>query len=165
MRTVPGTPGVAGVGEIPFGGGISQLLERVASVAEVAGALDDAFQFPGVDFGAVLRALQLLELRREPVDGAVQSHRLHVQRVDEPPEQRFPFVGELGAVGCDLIDEGVEDRVQARQRLVAIPDGTRIGLALLRRSSEALEVLADHGGRRDVLIVFECIHDELQGEC
>ena len=146
VRTVPRTPGVAGIGSIPLGRRIAQLLEGVAPIAEVAGALDDPLQLPGVDFGPVLRALQLFQLRREPVDGAVQSHGLHVQGVDEPPEQRFPFIGELGAVGRDLIDEGVEDRFQARQRLVAIPDGSWIGLALLRRSSEALEVLADHGG-------------------
>ena len=97
----------------------------------------------------------MLELRREPVDGAVQSHGLHVQGVDEAPEEALSFVGELGAVGRDLIDEGIEDRVQACQGFVAIPDGSRIGLALLRCSSEALEVLADHGGGREVLVVFE----------
>ena len=131
------------------------MLEGVSPIAEVAGALDDPFQLPGVDFGPVLRALQLLELRREPIHGPVQSHGLHVKRVDEAPEEGLPFVGELGTVGRDLIDEGVEDRFQARQRLVAIPDGSRIGLALLGGSSEALEVLADHGGRREVLAVFE----------
>ena len=112
----------------------------------------------------VLRALQLLQLRREPIHGPIQSHALHVQGVDEAPKERFPLVSELGAIRRDLFDEGVEDRVQARQRLVAIPDGSWIGFAFLRCSSEALEVLADHGGRRQGLIVFECIHDELQGE-
>ena len=96
-----------------------------------------------------------------PIHGPVQSYGLHVQGIDEAPEQRLPFIGELGAVGRDLIDEGIEDRFQARQRLVAIPDGARIGLAFRRGASEAFEVLAEYGGRRDGLSVFECIHDVL----
>ena len=164
VRAMSRTPGVAGIGSVMFSRGIPKLLEGVAPIAEVAGALDDPLQLPGVDFGPVLRALQLFQLRREPVDGAVQSHGLHVQGVDKAPQQRFPLIGELGAVRRDLIDEGVEDRFQSRQRLVAVPDGTGIGLALLRCSSEAFEVLAEDGGRRDGLGVFECMHDELQGD-
>ena len=105
-----------------------------------------------------------LQLRREPIHGPVQSHGLHVQGVDEAPEQRLPFVGELGAVRRDLFDEGVEDRFQARQRLVAIPDGSWIRFAFGWRPAEAFEVLAEDGGRREGLAVFECIHDVLQGE-
>ena len=158
VRAVTRSPGVAGVAAVVFGGGIAQLLEGVAPVAEVAGALDDSLQFPGVYFSPVLRALQVLQLRREPVDGAVQSLSLHVQGIDETPEQRFPLIGELGAVGCDFIDEEVDDLVETQQRLVMIPDGSGIGFASGRRSSELLEVLADDGGRRDGLSVFECIH-------
>ena len=42
---------------------------------------------------AGMRVLQILQFRREPFHGPVQSYGLHVQRVDEAPQQRFPFVG------------------------------------------------------------------------
>ena len=141
-----------------LGGGIAQLLEGVAAIAEVAGALDDSLQFPGVDLGPVLGALQVFQLRREPVDRPVQPYGLHVQSVDEAPEQGLAFVGELSAVGRDLIDEVVEDGDQAREGLVAIPDGSGIGVAFCGRASELFEVLADDGGGRDGLSVFECVH-------
>ena len=162
VRTVARSPGAAGVFAVPLRGAVPQLLEGVAAIAEVAGALDNPLQRPGVDLGPVLGVLQILQFRREPIHGAVQSHGLHVQRVDEPPQQRFAFVGELGAVGRNFIDEGIEDRFQTRERLVAIPDGARVGFTLYRGSSEGFQVLADHGGGREFLIVFECIHDELQ---
>ena len=115
-------------------------------------------QLPGVDLGPVLSVLEFPQLGRQPIDGPVQSLGLHVQGVDEAPEQTFSFVGELGAVGRDLFDEGVEDRVQARQGLVMIPDGAGVGIAFGRRASELFEVLADDGGGRDGLSVFECVH-------
>ena len=87
VRAVTGTPGVAGVGAVPLGGGVAQPLEGVAPIAEVLCALGDSLQFPGVDLGTVLRGLQVFQLRREPVDCPVESHGLHVQRVDEAPEQ------------------------------------------------------------------------------
>ena len=105
VRAVARSPGVAGVFAVALGGGIAELLEGVAAIAEVAGALDDSLQLPGVDLGPVLGVLQVFQFGREPVHGAVQAHGLHVQGVDEAPEEAFSLVGELGAVGCDLFDE------------------------------------------------------------
>ena len=115
VRPVPRAPGVAGVLAVTLGGGVPELLEGVAPVAEVLRAIDRPFQFPGLDFGAVLGILQVPQFRGELVDLSVQPHRLHVQPVDEPPEQRLAFVGELGAVGGDLVDEGFEDGIEARE--------------------------------------------------
>ena len=89
-------------------------------------------------------------------------------------EQGFTYRLSLSAVSRDsaqilirnaAIAAGSADRmrtvaggVQARERLVAIPDGSRIRIALCGGSSEPLEVLADDGGGRDGLSVFECVH-------
>ena len=48
------SPHVAGVGAVPLGRRIPESLEGVAPVAEVLRTLGDPFQFPGLDFGAVL---------------------------------------------------------------------------------------------------------------
>ena len=124
VRPVPRAPGVAGVLAVALGGGVPELLEGVSPVAEVLRALGDPFQLPGLDFGAVLGILQVPQFRRELVDRPVQPHRLHVQGVDEAPQQRLALVGELGAVRGDLVDEGVEDGVEAREGFRLIPDGS-----------------------------------------
>ena len=46
VRAVARAPGFAGVAAVVLGGGIAQLLEGVAAVAEVAGALDDPSPAP-----------------------------------------------------------------------------------------------------------------------
>ena len=81
VRSVPRAPGVAGVGAVPLGGGVAQSLEGVPAIAEVLRTFGDSLQLPGLDFGAVLGILQVLEFRRELVDHPVQPHRLHVQGV------------------------------------------------------------------------------------
>ena len=159
VRSVPRPPGVAGVGQIALGRCVPQPLERVPPVAEVLRALDDSLQFPGVDLGPVLRLLKFLQFRREPIDCPVQPHRLHVQGVDEAPEQRLAFVGKLGPVGRDLLDERIQNGLKARQGFGLVPDGSGIGLASCGSAAKAFEILADDRGRRRVLSVSK--HDEL----
>ena len=119
VRAVSRAPGFAGVAAVMLGGGIAELLEGVAPIAEVAGALDDSLQFPGVDLGPVLGALEVLQLRREPVDRPVQPLGLHVQGVDEAPEQRFALVGELGISGGH--EQRSADADLASRRIVREP--------------------------------------------
>ena len=153
VRSVPRTPGVAGVGTVALGGSVPQPLEGVPAVAEVLRPLGDPLQFPGVDLGPVLSLLQVAKLGREPVDRSVEPDGLHVQGIDEAPEQALAFVGELCTVGGDLVDEGVEDRLQSRQGLGLVPDGPGIGLAAVGTAAEVFEVLADDRGGRGVLSV------------
>ena len=140
---MPRPPGVARVGSVALGGRIPELLEGVAAFAQVPAALDLPLQGPGVDLGAVLREPRLLKLRRELVDGPVQPRHLHVQRADDATQQRFAFVEELGIVGGDLVHEGVEERIEAREGFGFIPDRSRVGFAGVRPSAEVLEVFAD----------------------
>ena len=66
---------------------------------------------------------------------------------DEAPEQGFSFVGELRAVGCDLLDEGIEDRVKSREGFGFVPDRSGVRIALGGAAAEILEVVAnDRGG-------------------
>ena len=57
----------------------------------------------GVDLGAVLGAFEVAELRFQCIGGAVEAVHLGVEEVDEAPQERFAFVGELGAVAGDVV--------------------------------------------------------------
>ena len=142
----PRAPGAAGRVAVLFGHCIAQGLEGVAAVAEVACAVRREFEFAGLDFGAVLRVLQVAHLRRELVDAAVESSHLGVEGVHEPPEQVLSFVGELDAVRCDVLCEDAERFADRRYGLVLVPDVPGVELVAFGCDSVERGVLADDGG-------------------
>ena len=125
---------------------VAELLEGVTSVAEVVCAPGDAFEFPGLDFGAVLGASEFAHLGGEPVDGAFEALDLCVEGVDETPEEALALVGELGSVRGDGLDQGVEGLLDAGERLVLVPDGSVVGLVGTGSGAVEPGEFADGGG-------------------
>ena len=78
VRSVARVPGIAGLCTVSLRGEVAHGLEGVAAVGEVPGAVGEAFEFPGLDLGAVLLALEILNLWREPVAPAVEALDLGV---------------------------------------------------------------------------------------
>ena len=171
VRAVTGAPVFAGLGVVGVGCEVAELLEGVASVAEVVGALCDAFEFPGLDFGSVLGASEFAHLGGEPVDGAVEALDLCVEGVDEAPEEALALVGELCSVGGDGLDQGVEGLLDACERLVLVPDGSVVGFVGTGSGAVEPGEFADGGGRGGgvsglavVAGVVEGVHDDLHSE-
>ena len=71
-------PDVAGLGAVVLGGGVAHLLEGVAPVAEIPRPVRDQLQRARLHLAAVLRALEVAELGREPVDASVEPSHLGV---------------------------------------------------------------------------------------
>ena len=109
-----GPPLLAGLGPVGLGGEVAELLEGVASVTEVVCALGEALELPGLDLCAVLCASEFAHLGSEAVDGAVEALDLSVEGVDEAPEEALALVGELEAVGGDVLGEDVEGLLGCR---------------------------------------------------
>ena len=114
LRATARAPGVAGLGAVGVGGGVAHGLERVAPVAQDLRSVRHQLELAGLHLGAVLRALEVAELGREPVDAAVESPHLRVEGVDEAPEQALALVGELEAVGCDAFGDDAERLARPR---------------------------------------------------
>ncbi len=95
---------------------------------------------------AVLRAQEVAELGREPVDAAVEPSHLGVEAVDEAPEQGLAFVGELDAVGGNARGEDADRLAHRVEGVVAVPDLAGVELAALGRCAEEPRVLADGCG-------------------
>ena len=131
---------------VGVGGEVAELLEGVASVSEVVRALGDAFEFPGLDLGSVLGASEFAHLGGEPVDGAVEALDLCVEGVDEAPEEALALVGELGSVGRDGLDQGVEGLLDAGDGLVLAPDGSVVGFVGTGGGAVEPGEFADGGG-------------------
>ncbi len=159
MAASPRAPDLAGGGAVLLGHRIAHPLEGVVPVAEVLRALGDAFQFMGVDFGAVLGAFEVAHLRDEPVDGAVEAADLGVEGIDDAPEQALAFVGELEAVGGGALGEDAEGGARRLDGLVAVPDLSGVVLAVLGGSAKELRVLAHDGGGR---LVVACLPGTLR---
>ena len=128
---------------------VAHLLEGVAPVAEVLRTVGHQLQLAGLDLGAVLLALEVAELRGEPVDGAVEAADLGVEHVDEAPEQALALVGELGAVRRDALGQDAERLAHRVGGVVAVPDLAAVELVALGGGAEQGGVLAD--GRGDGL--------------
>ena len=139
-------PGVAGLRAIGVGYSVAHLLERVAPVAEVLRAVGDEFQLAGLDFGAVLRGLEVAQLRAEPIDAAVESADLGVEGVHEPPEEALALVCELEAIGSDARCDDAERFAHRVHRVVCVPDLAGVELVAFRCRAVELRVLADGGG-------------------
>ena len=59
-----------------------------------------------------------------------------MQRIDEAPEQAFPFVGELRAVRCDRAGQDVDGFLDPGKRLVLVPDLAVVELVGTRGRAE-----------------------------
>ena len=146
VRPAPRPPGVAGLRAVGVGCGVAHLLEGVAAVAEVLRPVRRQLQLPRVDLGAVLGALQVADLGREPVDAAVEAPHLGVEAVDEPPEQALALVCELEPVRRDAFGDDAERFAHRVDGVVAVPDLAGVVLAAFRSGAEELRVLADGRG-------------------
>ena len=129
-----------------LGGGVAHPLEGVAALAEVPRPVGDEFEFAGLHLAAVLGALEVAELGREPVDASVEPSHLGVEAVDEAPEQGLALVGELEAVGGDARGEDAERLAGRVEGVAAVPDLAGVELAGLGGCAEEPRVLADGGG-------------------
>ena len=136
VRPVARTPGIAGLGSVSLGGEIAHGLEGVAAIAEVLGAIGEAFEFAGLDLGAVLFALEVFHLGRDLVDAAVDTLDLGVQCIDETPEQALAFVGELRAVLGDGTGQDVDRFLDPGKRLLLVPDLAVVELIRTRCAAE-----------------------------
>ena len=151
-------PGVAGLDAVGGSGCVAQLLERVAPVAEVLGAVGDQLELAGLDFGAVLGCLKVAQLGAEAVDGAVEAPDLCVEGVHEPPEQALALVGHLEPVRPDALCEDAERFAHRAGGVVFVPDFAGVELAALGLRAEELGVLAD-GRRHGVFVVLDVVDD------
>ena len=156
-------PGVAGLGAVGVGYRVAHLFEGVAPVAEVLRPVGHQFELAGLDFGAVLFALEVAQVGAEPVDAAVEAPDLCVEGVDEAPQQALALVGELGAVRADAFCEDAERFADCVDGVVVVPDVPGVELVAFRRCAEELRVLADcrHDGLSLVFDVFDDAHDDL----
>ena len=146
MRPVARAPGIAGLGAVSLGGEVAHGLEGVAPVAEVPDPVGEAFEFPGLDLGAVLLLAEVFHLGRDLVDAAVEALDLGVQRIHEAPEQALAFVGELRAVRCDGAGQDVDGFLDPGKRLVLVPDLAVVELFGTRGRAEQGGLFASHCG-------------------
>ena len=146
VRPVARAPGVAGLGAVSLRGEVAHGLEGVAAIAEVPDPVGEAFEFAGLDLGAVLFAWEVFHLGRDLVDTAVEALDLGVQGIDETPEQALAFVGELRAVRCDGAGEDVDRFLDPGKRLVLVPDLAVVELAGTRGRAEQGGLFASHCG-------------------
>ena len=102
----------------------------------------------GLHLGAVLGALEVSHLGHDPVDGAVEAGDLAVQHVDEAPQQRLAFVGELRPLDGDARHDDADGLGERLGGVVLVPDVAAVELTALGASAEEGEVLADSSGRR-----------------
>ena len=84
--------------------------------------IGEAFEFAGLDLGAVLLALEVFHLGRDLVDTPVEALDLCVQRIHEAPEEALTFVGELRAVRCDGAGQDVDRFLDPGKGLFLLPD-------------------------------------------
>ena len=129
-------PDVAGLSAVGVGGEVAHLLEGVAPVAEVAGAVGEQLQLPCLHLGAVLCGLEVFHLGHDPVDGAVEPLHLRVQHVDEAPQQALALVGHLCAVDGDAVHDDADGLAEGVDGVVLVPDLAAVELAALRRCAE-----------------------------
>ena len=152
-------PDLAGLAAVLLGHCVAHGLERVAPVAEIAGAVGDQLQLARLDLGAVLGALEVAQIRAEPVDGAVEAADLGVEHVDEAPQQALALVGDLEPIGRDALGqdaEGFADRVGG---VVGVPDLAAVELVALGGCAEKGRVLADGGGLPGALDGVDVLDD------
>ena len=146
MRPVARAPGIAGLGAVSLCGEVAHGLEGVAAVAEVLDPVGQAFEFAGLDLGAVLLALEVFHLGRDLVDAAVEALDLGVQCIDEAPEEALAFVGELRAVRCDHTGQDVDRFLDPGKRLFLVPDLAVVELVGTRGRAEQGGLFASHCG-------------------
>ena len=146
VAAVSRAPDIAGIGTVGVGGGVAHLLEGVAAVAEVLGAVGDELELAGLHLGAVLGGLEVAQLRGELVDGAVEAAHLGVERVDEAPHEALALVGELGAVRPHTLRQHAEGFAHRVEGVVAVPDVAGVELVALGGCAIEGGVLADGRG-------------------
>ena len=141
VRAVARAPDVAGLGAVCVAGEVAHLLEGVAAVAEVLGAVGQQLQLGGLHLGAVLRVLEITHVGRDAMDAPVEAVHLRVQHVDEAPHQRLALVGELRALEGDAVDDDADGLGQGLEAVVLVPDDAAVHFVALGRAAEGGEVL------------------------
>ena len=76
-----------------------------------------------------------------------------MEEVDEAPQERFAFVGELGAVAGDVGGEAVEGGLDGLHGVLFVPQVAVVGLVGAGRCAEEFGLLAGDGGGGAVLCV------------
>jgi len=74
-----------------------------------------------------------------------------VKQVHEPPQQALALVGELGAVGGDVLDQRVDGLLDGGDGLGLVPDGAVVGLVGAWGGAVEGGVVANGGGGRGVV--------------
>ena len=163
MRSSTRAPHAAGLDPVSVGGCVAHGLERVAPVAEVLRPVGDQLQLAGLDLGAVLFALEVLEAGHQLVGGTVEALGLGVEHVDETPEQALAFVAELRAVRSDALGEDAEGFAHRVDGVVGIPDVPAVELVALGRRAVERCVLAGCCccGMFVGFDLFDGVHDDL----
>ena len=107
---------------VVLGGVVAELLEGVAAVVEVTELVGLQLEFVCVNLGAVLGMGQVVDLGSEFVGVAVEAGDLGVEGVNDAPQERFALVGELGAVGGDVLGDELDGFAECVDGGGGVPD-------------------------------------------